>query len=155
MFTVKAIKENGARDVFALSRYSVHENPASYEVSGEEPGKAEGLSLYVSADHYQHIIIENAGGRNVEHLRLGALKKHKVLPNGIRRVAVTVNGKRLELVPHGLSYENLVEYAGMKGNPTMTIRFGDRSREGVILSPGMSVELDDGAVVDAVHTGDA
>jgi hypothetical protein len=153
MFTIKAIKGDGGRDVFAAVRYSIHENRESYEVTAEEPGKGERVSLYVSADRYHHIIIENAAGRNVDHLRVGHLRgQAKVIPE----VDVTINGEKRKIIADAAAtYEHLVDLAGMTGHPSMAIRFGDRGRKGKILAPGEAVELDNGAAVDVVHTGNA
>lgn len=71
MFTIKAVKDNfRIRHVYAATRYSVYSKGNHYEVVIEEPGMAEGTCLFVSRQRgYEHLIIENAAGRNIEHLR--------------------------------------------------------------------------------------
>lgn len=70
---------------------------------------------------------------------------------------ITVNGTAHEL-PDGAyltTYEQLVELAGETGTPSVAVSLGDKSRAGLAPSPGSSVELDDGARITVVHTGNA
>lgn len=155
MFTVKAIREGAsATHAYEAMRYSLYDKGDRFEVSIEEPGKAEPTMLVVSVDRLEAVIIENAAGKNVEHVRRRDLNgERKAVP--VPDVDVTINGERRKISGAKVMYEHLVELAGMKGNPSVTVRFGDRSREGTIVSPGKLVELDAGAMINVVHTGNA
>lgn len=70
---------------------------------------------------------------------------------------ITVNGTE-HVLPDGqypTTYEQLVELAGETGTPSVAVSLGDKSRAGLAPYPGSSVELDDGARVTVVHTGNA
>lgn len=70
---------------------------------------------------------------------------------------ITVNGIEHEL-PDGsysTTYEQIVELAGESGTPSVAVRFGDRGRAGMAPCKGEAVELDDGARINVVHTGNA
>jgi len=70
---------------------------------------------------------------------------------------ITVNGAPHEL-PDGqypTTYEQLVELAGETGTPSVAVSLGDKSRAGLAPYPGSVVELDEGARVTVVHTGNA
>ena len=69
-------------------------------------------------------------------------------------VSITINGDP-HTAPKKATYEQLVQLAGLKGNPSMVVSFGDRSRAGRAPHRGDTIELDDGAHVTVVHTGNA
>lgn len=79
MFTVKAIKDNHKiRHAYQASRYSVFDKgEAGFEVVLDEPGSPAGLCLFVNDKNYEHLIIENSSGHNVEHLRAVDHRKKK------------------------------------------------------------------------------
>lgn len=69
---------------------------------------------------------------------------------------ITVNSKPHELEAGGLvTYEQLVHLAGQRGTPTIVVSFGNRDRAGKSPLPGATIELDEGAHVTVVHTGNA
>ena len=73
MFTVKTIRVTPeVRHAYEAERYEIFKSDGAYEVVIQEPGKPEKTALNVhnlSSDGWDHLIIENAQGRNVEHLR--------------------------------------------------------------------------------------
>lgn len=71
-----------------------------------------------------------------------------------RAVNITINGDE-RVAPKKITYEKLVELAGKTGFPSMTVCFGDRERAGRAPHRGQTIELDEGAIVDVVHTGSA
>lgn len=77
-----------------------------------------------------------------------------VKPASPEMVSITVNGDQRQ-VPKRVTYEDLVRLAGLTGNPSMTVSFGDRSRSGRAPYAGQTIDLDDGAHVTVVHTGNA
>jgi hypothetical protein len=75
------------------------------------------------------------------------------------KVALEINGKEQEFEGTSLTYEELVEMAGMTGTPTMTIRkriVGGGEASGELL-PRRNIALDKDCrlIVNVVHTGDA
>lgn len=87
-------------------------------------------------------------------LALGAAKfAHSVVAARANGVNVKINGEAHKLPYAPISYERLVELAGKRGAPSMTVSFGDRDRAGKAPLPGDVVLLDEGAHVTVVHTG--
>ena len=65
---------------------------------------------------------------------------------------VTINGTAHDITEDAIEYEALVELAGMSGTPSCTWKWGGTRG---ILSPGDGVFVNDGMVVNIVHTGNA
>jgi hypothetical protein len=69
-------------------------------------------------------------------------------------VSVFINGERHVVQPR-MAYERLVGLAGLRGTPSMIVDYGDRKRRPVAPTVGQEIELDEGARVTVVHTGNA
>lgn len=70
---------------------------------------------------------------------------------------ITINGDAREWPKAEMTYDELVAFAGMKGNPSATYlgpRNGDSRREG-IMSPGKTITIEDGMRFSVHHTGNA
>lgn len=66
---------------------------------------------------------------------------------------VTINGSTFTLFHKELSYEYIVKLAELSGNPSMTISLP--SGKHFTLSQGQVVRLEEGAVINIVHTNKA
>lgn len=105
----------------------------------------------------QRVIDENRSPDQAEWDQLEAMirRDQEVVRDTSRdTVSVTINGAQRH-VPKRATYEQLVQMAGATGNPSMSVSFGDRSRAGRAPRAGETIDLDDGAHVTVVHTGNA
>lgn len=80
-------------------------------------------------------------------------------PEKARRMKVTINGTErwLRQSESPMTYERIVELAGLTGQPTMTYHVritSDTVRQGTLIA-GESLELAHGMRISAVHTGNA
>jgi hypothetical protein len=80
-------------------------------------------------------------------------------PEKARRMKVTINGTEhwLRQSDSPMTYERIVELAGLTGQPTMTyhVRVSkDTIRQGTLIA-GESIELAHGMRISTVHTGNA
>lgn len=80
-------------------------------------------------------------------------------PEKARRMQVTINGTQrwLRQSESPITYEQIVELAGLTGAPTMTYHAkinGDTVRQGTLIA-GESLELAHGMRISVVHTGNA
>lgn len=80
-------------------------------------------------------------------------------PEKARRMKVTMNGieRWLRQSDSPMSYEKIVELAGLTGQPSMTYHVrisGDTVRQGTLIA-GESLELAHGMRISVVHTGNA
>lgn len=81
----------------------------------------------------------------------------KALSTVRRSVVITINGVEKFFVPVNspmMTYEELVELAGMTGEPSMTFSSKKPLLQGM-LSPGSTVEAFEGMVINVAHTGSA
>lgn len=71
---------------------------------------------------------------------------------------ISINGKSFTVVGSAISYEKVVELAGLKGSPSVVYhapRQGDLHRDG-IMHPGCApVLLEESLRFECVHTGNA
>lgn len=70
---------------------------------------------------------------------------------------ITINGEKTLWAAPEISYEQLVELAGMKGTPSAMYegpRHGDSQRSG-IMHPGKIVAVEDGMHFSVAHTNNA
>ena len=68
---------------------------------------------------------------------------------------ISINGGHREWLKETIAYEELVEAAGLCGNPTATYEGpwrGDSQRSGIMI-PGKVVTIEDGMSFHAYHTG--
>jgi hypothetical protein len=77
---------------------------------------------------------------------------------------IIVNGREVEVEEGELSYEKIVELAGMSGNPSVTFRakatdsHGNHWETGKAMSPGTTVNINiemTRVVANCAHTGNA
>ncbi len=71
---------------------------------------------------------------------------------------IVINTRVLDFYGSQISYEKVVQLAGMTGHPSVTYRGprnGDSQRSGIMHPGCKAVELDEGMVFNAQHTGNA
>lgn len=71
---------------------------------------------------------------------------------------IIVNGCPVSTDETHLSYEAIVKLAGKSGHPSVTYRapaVGDSRREGTMYTGKAPLELAEGMVINAMHTGNA
>lgn len=72
------------------------------------------------------------------------------------QITIVVNGLQLKVTKPTLTYETIVEVAGLKGTPSCTYSGeGQVYRLQGILAPGESVKLVEGMVFSVAHTNNA
>lgn len=75
----------------------------------------------------------------------------------VPRIRIIVNGLEF-LVEEKVTYEQIVELAGKRGNPTVTYstrRKGDSRRSGEMHQGCNPVQVEEGMMFNAMHTGNA
>lgn len=76
-------------------------------------------------------------------------------------VTIVINGEPVRVAPRRFSYDEIVALAGLTGTPSMTVHFPPRVRAFVAggwnltLSPGQSIQAEEGTIINVVHTGNA
>ncbi len=68
-------------------------------------------------------------------------------------VTITINGRKAT-VTRPTTYEQIVEVAGLTGNPSMIVSFKSGAKS-LVPYKGQTIELDETAYVTVVHTNSA
>lgn len=69
---------------------------------------------------------------------------------------IVINGTKMTTEATTLSYEEVLQLAGLRGNPTTVYSYrNSKDHSGRFLNPGKSVDVWDGLSIDCCHTGNA
>lgn len=100
------------------------------------------------------LIVRFMPGHSADSMWAGALPATIPAPG---RKVIILNGKTCDVDAH-LSYEQVVELAGLTGHPTVTYRGkrqGDSCREGEMHTGCNILHIEDGMIFNVMHTGNA
>lgn len=65
---------------------------------------------------------------------------------------ITINGEKHTVVTEHVTYEEVCSWAGIKGFPSMTFRYGPEENPDGVLFPEGVVKVKDGMRFNVIHT---
>lgn len=117
----------------------------SVEMLDVDDARQWGLPKYLSKGSLYGFTSEDAD-------RFIELVESITLDVDIKKVQFVLNGAIMETDEDTLSYERIRDILKLTGTPTCTVRSKNRDR---CLLPGGVVAMDNGVIIDMIHTGNA